>query len=185
MPRRGGSPDPPALCPPPQKEPEPRNPAERTLTHQPPHPPHTPPPPPPPPRLARPSAPRPPRPRPLLPRARPPGTARPRRPQPPHRPPPPRLPPRGAPPPPRPPAHLRRNWSLSHQTRLRGQSPTCPHRPPSGGPQRKAQRSRFALERRSDGTSKLCPLGEARDMQSATPRGRPTGRNPQRGMKPF
>ena len=42
----------------------------------------------------------------------------------------------------------------------------------AGGPQRKAQRSGFALERRSDGMSKLCPSGrskgyEIRDAEGA------------------
>ena len=44
-----------------------------------------------------------------------------------------------------------------------------------GGPQRKAQRSGFALERRSDGVSELCPVRAKRGIRNPRRRSGPAG----------
>src|SRR5699024_8747045 len=44
-----------------------------------------------------------------------------------------------------------------------------------GGPQRKAQRSGFALERRSDGVSELCPARAKRGIRNPRRRSGPAG----------
>ena len=44
-----------------------------------------------------------------------------------------------------------------------------------GGPQRKAQRSGFALERRSDGVSELCPVRAERGIRNPRRRSGPAG----------
>ena len=44
-----------------------------------------------------------------------------------------------------------------------------------GGPQRKAQRSGFALERRSDGVSELCPVWAKRGIRNPRRRSGPAG----------
>ncbi len=50
----------------------------------------------------------------------------------------------------------------------------------AGGPQRKAQRSGFALERRSDGMSELCPSGRSEEYAIRDAEDPPAGFSPQR-----
>ena len=82
-----------------------------------------------------------------------------------------------------PPLRRKRTGTLVRQSQARRWNRTGPSFPPKqaaeGGPQRKAQRSGFALERRSDGVSELCPAGrsegyEIRDDEVARQEFRPT-----------
>ena len=50
----------------------------------------------------------------------------------------------------------------------------------AGGPQRKAKRSGFALERRSDGMSELCPSGRSEEYAIRDAEDPPAGFSPQR-----